>query len=350
MPQKDINLKTLQLFIDTHRVPMISDVDPSAVKIAENTIEYANILLTLDDDFDYSSKSAITQFSVLSNSGRRKLCKTFGANLKKRPHPELASPEGLQKQLSVDIRLPTELWEAICSYLYPSQLARLLRVSRTLYRLVASMNIWSFYFTHLQGRRSFPLYQHLINKPQHHMHYIISISYQVCDKCTILSNPDSPQKFAAMPLPVLEWPLPRPDQADYYPRPGKIRLCLPCRREHYAVYPEAIPPEVLGRYLPKYPLKEKYFIGEANIKSIKDRRSYEAETEGGPYRAYDDPKGSYYSEQAVLANSRYVYGGDVGIQAYQDEPYYMAGRSEEKRRAFEDQFTSFASAKRRKIN
>ncbi|KAF9571770.1 hypothetical protein EC968_000216 [Mortierella alpina] len=180
------------------------------------------------------------------------------------------------------------------------------------------------------------------------MHYIIALSYHICDNCTIISHPDSPQKFAAMPLSVLEWPQPKPDQIDYYPRPGKIHLCLPCRREHYQVYPEAIPSQILGRYLPKYELKNKYFIGEMNIKSIKDRRSYQSQP-GGPSIAFEDPNGSYYSERAVVENARYIYGGDIGIQAYRNDPYYIAELSEKKLRAFEDQFKSFASAKRRRI-
>ncbi|KAF9291526.1 hypothetical protein BGZ74_000350 [Mortierella antarctica] len=55
MSQKDINLRTLQLFRETHRVPSYSDVDSSAVIIADRTIAYANVLLTLDDHFDYTS-------------------------------------------------------------------------------------------------------------------------------------------------------------------------------------------------------------------------------------------------------------------------------------------------------
>ncbi|KAG0203153.1 hypothetical protein BGX28_004501 [Mortierella sp. GBA30] len=56
MPQKDINLKTLQLFSETHKVPSFSDVDGSAVIIAERTTGYANVLLMLDDYFDYTSE------------------------------------------------------------------------------------------------------------------------------------------------------------------------------------------------------------------------------------------------------------------------------------------------------
>ncbi|KAI9235116.1 MAG: hypothetical protein BYD32DRAFT_64730 [Podila humilis] len=55
-PQKDINVRTLQLFNKTYNVPSFSDVDNGAVIIAENTVAYANILLKLDEHHDYSSQ------------------------------------------------------------------------------------------------------------------------------------------------------------------------------------------------------------------------------------------------------------------------------------------------------
>ncbi|KAF9161807.1 hypothetical protein DFQ26_004129 [Actinomortierella ambigua] len=56
MSQKDINLRTLQLFRETLKVPAYSDVDSKATIIAGDTIDYANILLKLDDHFDYTSR------------------------------------------------------------------------------------------------------------------------------------------------------------------------------------------------------------------------------------------------------------------------------------------------------
>ncbi|KAF9278689.1 hypothetical protein BGZ68_008418 [Mortierella alpina] len=56
MPQTDINRRTLQLYTRTRKIPMYSDVDSSAVMIAESTVRYANVLLGLEDDFDYSSE------------------------------------------------------------------------------------------------------------------------------------------------------------------------------------------------------------------------------------------------------------------------------------------------------
>ncbi|KAK3839404.1 MAG: hypothetical protein JOS17DRAFT_729047 [Linnemannia elongata] len=56
MSQKDINLRTLQLFSETNRVPPFADIDSSVVIIANHTAAYANILLKLDDDFDYTSQ------------------------------------------------------------------------------------------------------------------------------------------------------------------------------------------------------------------------------------------------------------------------------------------------------
>ena len=54
--QRDINLRTLQLFSEAHEVPWFSDVDSGAVIIADHTVDYANVLLKLDENFDYASK------------------------------------------------------------------------------------------------------------------------------------------------------------------------------------------------------------------------------------------------------------------------------------------------------
>ena len=56
MSQSDINLRTLQLFSETHELPLFSDVDSNAVIISGHTVGYANILLNLDDHFDYTSQ------------------------------------------------------------------------------------------------------------------------------------------------------------------------------------------------------------------------------------------------------------------------------------------------------
>ncbi|KAF9972305.1 hypothetical protein BGZ73_004582 [Actinomortierella ambigua] len=55
MSQRDINLKTLQLFDKTGKVPLFSEVDSAAVIIAPRTTSYANVLLQLSDDFDYTT-------------------------------------------------------------------------------------------------------------------------------------------------------------------------------------------------------------------------------------------------------------------------------------------------------
>ncbi|KAG0327743.1 hypothetical protein BG000_000813 [Podila horticola] len=56
LSQKDINRRTLQLFSETHQVPSFSDVDSSAVIIADRTVAYANVLLMLDEPFDFTSE------------------------------------------------------------------------------------------------------------------------------------------------------------------------------------------------------------------------------------------------------------------------------------------------------
>lgn len=56
MSQEDINLKTMRQFSRTRRIPLFSDVDSEAVIISKSTVGYANILLGLEDDFDYTSE------------------------------------------------------------------------------------------------------------------------------------------------------------------------------------------------------------------------------------------------------------------------------------------------------
>ncbi|GJJ74963.1 hypothetical protein EMPS_07321 [Entomortierella parvispora] len=105
------------------------------------------------------------------------------------------------KRLSNDKRVPVEIWEKIFSDLYPSQLSRLSRVSKTLYAIVASLPIWIrlFELTHpnkalrlLQGRSSSICC----------MIYMCAISLHFCEACQKLI-PFRQEHSAKLPLPVL---------------------------------------------------------------------------------------------------------------------------------------------------
>ncbi|KAF9932570.1 hypothetical protein FBU30_007872 [Linnemannia zychae] len=54
MSQKDINLRTLELYNSNQMVPEPEVVDRNVVIVAESTVHYANELLGLANDFDYT--------------------------------------------------------------------------------------------------------------------------------------------------------------------------------------------------------------------------------------------------------------------------------------------------------
>lgn len=56
MGQDEICRRTLELFCKSPGVPSFEEVDESAVLVAESTVGYANVLLRLDDGFDYTTE------------------------------------------------------------------------------------------------------------------------------------------------------------------------------------------------------------------------------------------------------------------------------------------------------
>ena len=89
------------------------------------------LLLTIEDlraaSANATSKSVVTQGSVQS------------------PQKRSRSPDEL---------LPIEIWERTLTYLYPSQIARLSRVSRTMYSIPAASRYWSRLFRCVFGPKS----------------------------------------------------------------------------------------------------------------------------------------------------------------------------------------------------
>lgn len=112
--------------------------------------------------------------------------------------------------LPMDRLVPTEIWLGICSYLYPSQLTRLSRVSRTLYEVVTTLKVWNHYYSRIWWKASSvdmprdPLRLYPGATTKHHMLYVVAASYLVCESCASVSHPWSPQKYAALPLAVPE--------------------------------------------------------------------------------------------------------------------------------------------------
>jgi hypothetical protein len=105
-----------------------------------------------------------------------------------------------------------------------------------------------------------------------HMLYVVVASYLVCESCASVSHPLGPQKYAALPLAVPEWPFDKGCASlDKGGEQIIIRLCLVCRRNHFKIYPESTPSGIEGNYLSKQDVKDCYHLGIKIIKSIKDR-------------------------------------------------------------------------------
>ena len=66
-------------------------------------------------------------------------------------HRTLESAKPVPTQLSTDRRVPFEVWQHICSFLYPSQLSRMSMVNTTLHKVVDSLPYWSLLFRQVFG-------------------------------------------------------------------------------------------------------------------------------------------------------------------------------------------------------
>ncbi|KAI7832359.1 hypothetical protein BC939DRAFT_435289 [Gamsiella multidivaricata] len=192
-----------------------------------------------------------------------------------------------RQQLCVDKRVPAEVWEKICSYLYPSQLSRLSRASRSLYELVASLKVWHSYYMRLAGTGLLNLFRRLPGTPLYktYMQYIFALSYHICEGCSTFSRPLwNLQDFGAIPLPVLEWPdtvdPAKPNNRNIEPDREQcqsvIRLCRSCRCKLFSVHSEPI------------------------------------------------------LENAALEAARSAFGDAVGIRAHNDTPWDLIDRSRKK--------------------
>ncbi|CAO3568791.1 unnamed protein product [Mortierella alpina] len=93
------------------------------------------------------------------------------------------------------------------------------------------------------------------------------------------------------------------DDLELTPQLLTVRLCLHCRVGHYKVHREPISRDIIGKYLTKAEIKEKYSLGSAQFPAIADRRLL------GHQQYY------VYSEVAALEHARVLFGGNVGMQA-----------------------------------
>ncbi|KAF8936696.1 hypothetical protein BGZ58_003846 [Dissophora ornata] len=216
-----------------------------------------------------------------------------------------------------EMRVPVDVWARICSYLYPSQLARLSLVNKAAYGMVTGLEIWSLWYKRLHGpprKRALPMKPISDLSASHsYMLYMCAISFQVCEKCFRQCDGKRQRgRLAAMPLAVeLSSPALEVSNEQVHGDVTEervewtIRLCKGCRVAHFEIYPEPMPEEVATSFLLKRTIKEKYRLGDREIRAISVRSRGDRKS-GKPV---------IYSEQAALTQARRSYGGDVGRAA-----------------------------------
>jgi hypothetical protein len=158
------------------------------------------------------------------------------------------SSVGLQhnQTTNVEKHLPTEVWERIFKYLYPSQLSRVSRVCRTFYDIVANLLVWLEIYAQVHPNDE----NHVVegikpvlgkNPNKDFMLHICAESLRICELClSAYSGTDIPKdRLASLPLPVHVWRVRAfMRKATFQPLPSKrsptdwtIRLCVSCRRD-----------------------------------------------------------------------------------------------------------------------
>lgn len=201
--------------------------------------------------------------------------------------------------VTIDRRVPLEIWDCIFQNLYPSQLSRVSRVNKNLNMIVSSLVLWSRIFVISQGPKAHlrPLLR--IPKSKSYMLFVCATSLHICERCFGLANFDC-RFLEDLPLPVRVL-LPRRSTEDIQYKGERIdlswtvRLCLSCRREHFLRVEEPMPRHISNSWLSptnlfkRYPLLKRvpgWHESAAMVKEIK----------------------------AVL-DLREFFGGDVGIGA-----------------------------------
>ncbi|KAG0011581.1 hypothetical protein BGZ80_000581, partial [Entomortierella chlamydospora] len=214
-----------------------------------------------------------------------------------------------QERVSIHykLRLPLELWTKICSYLYPSQLARFALVNKTAYGMIASLKIWSQWFALLHGpTRELSLIPGILPS-QSYMLYLCAISFKVCERCLkLIDGTYRKGRLAEMPLPVvLDTHCYFDEDDEFCTRTWTVRFCRSCRVAHYRTHPESLSSVHGASYLTKSEIREKYMLSDNQVKRITNRIG------GGR----NSRKPVQYNERKALEIAREEYGGDIGVQA-----------------------------------
>ncbi|KAK3827849.1 MAG: hypothetical protein J3Q66DRAFT_321238 [Benniella sp.] len=218
--------------------------------------------------------------------------------------PQHNQTTGLEK------RLPTEVWEWIFKYLYPSQLSRVSMVCRTFYDIVAKLHIW----TEIYAKAHPDNQNHVVggikpvlgdNPIKDFMLHICAESLRICELCFLTYNGTdmSWDRLAYLTLPVHVWRVRlatkktdafRPFRIEIGPQDWVIRLCLNCRREIFRECPESLPIFLKRREI-GCDLMEAYNLEYSDVRGI---------------RVTD-----LNNEERVLVRAREKFGGDVGVEA-----------------------------------
>ncbi|KAK3827848.1 MAG: hypothetical protein J3Q66DRAFT_394170 [Benniella sp.] len=160
------------------------------------------------------------------------------------------------RTMGLDKHVPTEVWERIFKYLYPSQLSRVSMVCQTFYYIVVKLPVWPEIYAqvHLNDQNHLagvikPVLGKNPNKD--FMLRLCAESLRICELClSVYNGTDIPKdRLASLPLPVHVWRVRAfMKKATFQPLPSKrsptdwmIRLCVSCRRQVLVQCPESIP-------------------------------------------------------------------------------------------------------------
>ncbi|KAF9916950.1 hypothetical protein BX616_002353 [Lobosporangium transversale] len=235
------------------------------------------------------------------------------------------------RDVAIIEQIPNSLWVKICSYLYPSQLARLSQANKMLYKVVTGLSCWTLWYNNRMHGLPKVTVQKIPELMASHnfMLYMCVLSLQLCEQCfRKCDGRRQPAGMTVMPLPVAWQPsslLPPQCTQDRKQHGDKghreqaqekqwtIRLCLNCRKQHFEKYPEPLPEALMVAkatvYKTKREMRAAYHLGRRQFQKIKDRKS------SGTAKNRGTPP-VLYSEAEILRRAREMHGGDVGVQAF----------------------------------
>jgi len=163
---------------------------------------------------------------------------------------------------SLQERIPMEVWQRVCDYLYPSQLLRFSKVSSRTHQAVCTLPVWSKLFALTHGEKSRLHLLQRIPDSQSYMYFMAAISPKVCEQCFKHCNfqTDRPSTFPL--LTVAPTQTRSTKDITYHGEPVddgfKVRLCVECRRAFFEIKPEPIPKDIIKKTEPLSTLKARY--------------------------------------------------------------------------------------------